>query len=300
MDRWLAMSVFSTVVELGSFARAADRLGISTSAASRHVGELEARLGTRLLHRTTRRLSLTESGQQYHERCVQLLADLDDAEQGAGARTTDPWGTIRLTCAVRFGIRHVAPAIDAFIEQHPHISFDFAVADRIVDLVQEGVDLAIRIGGTGGENLVARKIGDSRLVVCAAPRYLKHRGTPKVPADLKNHNCLTYEYLGSRQSWKFRDRNGRDQVVRVAGNMHANNGELLAAAAAQGLGIVMEPDFIVGSDCKAKRLVRILDDFAPPAAPIYAIYPSRRHLPAKVRLFIDFLAARFAGTQFWD
>ncbi len=163
--------------------------------------------------------------------------------------------------------------------------------------MQEGVDLAIRIGQTGGENLVARKIGEFQLIACAAPTYLKRHGIPKVPADLRGHNCLTYEYLGSRQTWKFRDPQGRDHIVRVAGNLHANSGELLAAAATQGLGVVMEPDFVVTPDCKAKRLMRILEDFTPPATPIYAVYPSRRHLPAKVRLFIDFLAARFADTR---
>lgn len=297
MDRFQAMSVFAKVVEQGGFARAAERLGISTSACSRRVADLEAHLDTRLLHRTTRRLSLTESGQSFYERCVQLLADLEEAEGAAAAGSARPRGTVKLTCSINFGVRHLAPAIGAFLARHAEIRFDVSLSDRIVDLVEEGYDLAIRIGSTGGESVVARRLGESRLVCCASRAYLERHGTPRNPEDLARHRCLTYEYLPQRSLWQFRDRSGRERAVRVSGALHSNNGDLLAAAAAQGVGVALEPDFIVASDLKAGRLVRVLESFAAPVSPIYAVYPSRRYLSAKVRAFVDFLAARFASPQ---
>lgn len=299
MDRFQSMSVFAKVVEQGSFARAAERLGISTSACSRHVADLEAHLATRLLQRTTRRLSLTEGGQAFYERCVQLLADLEDAEGAAAASSARPRGTIKLTCSINFGIRHVAPAIGAFQAQHGEVRFDVTLADRIVDLVEEGYDLAIRIGAAGGETVVARRLGESRLVCCASRAYLERHGTPRSPEDLAGHRCLSYEYLPQRGLWQFRDRSGRERPVRVSGPLHSNNGDLLAAAAAQGMGIALEPDFMVGDELKAGRLVRVLEAFAAPVSAIYAVYPSRRYLSAKVRAFVDYLAARFAPPQNW-
>jgi len=297
MDRFQAMSVFAKVVEQGSFARAAERLGISTSACSRHVADLEAHLDTRLLQRTTRRLSLTESGQTFYERCVQVLADLEEAESAAAASSQRPRGTIKATCSINFGIRHVAPAIGAFQARHSEVRFEVTLADRIVDLVDEGYDLAIRIGSTGGENVVARRLGETRLVCCAARSYLEQHGVPRAPEDLAKHRCLTYEYLPQRGLWQFRDRSGRERPVRVSGPLHSNNGDLLAAAAVQGVGIALEPDFIVGDDLKSGRLVRVLERFEAPVSAIYAVYPSRRYLSAKVRAFVDFLAGRFASLQ---
>ena len=299
MDRFRAMAVFAKVVEQGSFARAAERLDISTSACSRYVAELEAHLDTRLLHRPTRRLSLTESGQAFYERCVQLLADLDEAEATAAASTARPRGTIKLTCSINFGVRYLSPAIGAFLARHAEIRFDVSLSDRIVDLVEEGYDLAIRIGSTGGENVVARQLGQTRLVCCAAPDYLKRHGTPRSPEDLVKHRCLTYEYFQLRNLWQFRDRAGRERPVRVSGPLHSNNGDLLVAAAVHGVGIALGPDFIVAADLKAGRLARVLESFAAPVSPIYAVYASRRYLSAKVRAFVDFLAERFATVQNW-
>lgn len=295
MDRLLAMTVFANVVELGSFARAADKLGISTSAASRHVAELETHLQARLLHRTTRRLSLTEPGRAYHERCTQLLADLDEAERGAGAQASDPRGTIRLTCSLNFAVRHVAPAISAFTARHPNVRFDLSLSERIVDLVEEGFDLGIRIGAPGSQQLIARKIGETKLIACASPGYLKAHGTPRTPADLNRHNCLLYENLSPRDTWTFRDRRGHDHTVRIAGNLHATHGDMLVAAAAQGMGIALEPDFIVQPELTAGRLVTVLDRYGARQSNIYAVYPSRRHLSAKVRVFVDFLVERFSA-----
>jgi DNA-binding transcriptional LysR family regulator len=300
MDRFAALQVFAQVVESGSFAKAADRLNLSTSATSRHVAELEMHLNTRLLNRTTRRVSLTESGRALYERSVQLLLDLEEAEQEASRAAIVPRGTIRLTTSVNFGVRHAAPAIADFLALHPEVRFDVSLSDRIVDLVEEGFDLALRIGPPGSENLVARKLGETRVVPCASPAYLAAHGAPQVPEDLERHNCFTYEYVTPRNVWRFRDLAGQERAVRVAGNLHSNNGDLLAEAASRGAGIVFEPAFIVGPEVRAGRLVPLLQDFEPAPIPIYAVYPSRKHLSAKVRLFVDFLVDTFTDARDWN
>lgn len=294
MDRFLALSVFAKVVEQGSFARAADRLEMSTSAVSRHVADLEAHLDARLLNRTTRRLSLTESGSVFYERCVQLLADLEEAEVTAAAATVLPRGTLKLTCSITFGTRHLAPAIAAFVARNSQLRFDVELSDRVVDIVDEGFDLALRIGEIGSQSLIGRRIAESQIVCCAAPSYLAAHGTPRTPADLARHACLSYEYSPARNLWRFRDQEGRDEEVRIAGPVHANNGQMLCALAVAGVGINFEPDFIVAPDVRAGRLVPLLPSFAPPSIPIHAVYPSRRHLSAKVRAFVDFLVEWFA------
>lgn len=300
MDRLAAMQVFAQVVESGSFAKAATRLDLSTSATSRHVADLESHLQTRLLNRTTRRVSLTESGRAYYERCVQLLGDLEEAEQEAGSAAVVPRGTIKMTTSGVFGTRHVAPAIAAFLAEHPQVRFDVSLSERVVDLVEEGFDLGIRIGTTGSENLVARKLGETRIVPCAAPSYLAARGAPKVPEDLQSHNCFTYEYVIPRNVWRFRGPGDEERAVRVSGSLHSNNGDFVAEAAARGAGIVFEPAFIVGPEVRAGRLVPLLQDFEPLPMPIYVVYPSRKHLSAKVRLFVEFLVRSFSGTRDWD
>ena len=300
MDRLQAIRVFSQVVESGSFSTAAEKLGLSATATSRHVAELEAHLHTRLLNRTTRRVGLTESGRAFYERSVQLLADLEEAEQEALRAAVVPRGTIRLTAAVNFGVRHLAPAIADFLAAHAEVRFDASLSDRIVDLVEEGFDLAIRIGAPGSQNVVARKLGETRLVPCASPGYLAAHGAPQTPEELARHNCFTYEYVTPRNLWRFRDPAGGERSVRVSGSLHSNNGELLAEAAARGAGIVFEPAFIVGPEVRAGRLVPLLQDYVPAPAPIYAVYPSRKHLSAKVRLFVEFLIVRFADAQDWS
>jgi DNA-binding transcriptional LysR family regulator len=299
LDRFSALTVFAKVVEQGGFARAAERLGVSTSAVSRRVGELEAHLDTRLLNRTTRRLSLTETGQAFYERCVQLLADLEEAEEAVTAAAVTPRGTLKLTCSVTFGVRHLAPALAAFAARHPQMRFDVELSDRAVDIVDEGIDLAIRIGDIGSQSLIGRRIGLTQLVCCAAPAYLARHAAPRVPADLAAHACLSYEYARERNTWRFRDAGGRDHEVRIAGPAHANNGQMLCALAVAGMGINLEPDFIVAPEVRAGRLLPLLRGYAPPAIDIYAAYPSRRHLSAKVRAFVEFLAARFASGAEW-
>jgi DNA-binding transcriptional LysR family regulator len=240
MDRFQAIATFAKIVETGSFARAAERLDLSVSAVSRQVAELEAHLDARLLNRTTRRLSLTESGRAFHERCVQLLADLDEAEQSAHAGTVQPRGTLRLTCAVTFGERYLVPAIGELSARYPEMQFDVELSDRVVDLVEEGFDAAVRIGAVGSQNLVGRKI---------------------------------------------------------AGPVHSNSGRLLATLAADGLGIVCEPDFIVAPLVRDGRLVPLLRAFDAASGNIHVVYPSRRHLSAKVRAFAEFMALRCAKAE---
>lgn len=298
MDRFQAIRTFAQVVESLSFSRAAERLGLSTTAVSRQVAELEKHLQSRLLQRTTRRISLTETGRAFYERCAQILAELDEAEREAAQGAAEPRGTIRLTTSINFGTHQVTPAIAAFLARHAHVKFDVSLSDRFVDIVEEGYDLAVRIGGTGAQNLVARKLGEVRLVPCASPDYIASHGAPAAPEDLARHNCLTYEYA-LRDAWTFRDAAGRERTVRVTGSLNSNNADLNVAAAVQGVGIALEPDFIVGSELKSGKLVPVLESFEAPASPIYAVYPSRRFLPVKVRAFVDFLVERFAGTKGW-
>jgi DNA-binding transcriptional LysR family regulator len=297
VDRWLAMEAFVRVVEAGSFVAAAERLGLSTSSLSRLVAELEQHLGARLLNRTTRRLSLTESGQSYYERCVSLLADLAEAEALAGQSAVQPRGTIRLTCSHSMAEQSVAPAIAAFVAHHPQVKFELVVSDRMVDLVEEGFDLAIRVGAVGSERMVARRLGAMRLVLCAAPSYLERRGVPAHPDELARHDALTYAYASAPRLWRFTDRAGQAYEVRVAGSLHANSGDALCAAAVAGLGIVNEPDFLLAEALERGRLLPLLPGYDGGGSHIWAVYPSRRHLSMKVRLFVEHIAQAFAGRS---
>lgn len=296
MDRWSAMDAFVRVVETGSFVAAAERLAISTSSLSRLVAELEQHLGARLLNRTTRRLSLTESGQSYYERCVVLLADLAEAEALAGQAAAEPRGTIRLTCSFSMAEQRVAPAIASFSEAHAQVKFELVVSDRMVDLVEEGFDLAIRVGRVGGETLVARRLGTTQTVLCAAPSYIARMGLPANPQDLARFNALTYAYASAPRLWAFTDRDGKTHEVRVTGTLHANSGDALRSAAIGGLGIVYEPEFLLQDALQQGQLVPLLPDYVGIRGDIWAVYPSRRHLSLKVRLFVDHIAAAFAAT----
>jgi len=294
MDRLAAMAAYVQVVEAGSFVRAAEKLGASTSSTSRLIADLEAHLGARLLNRTTRKLSLTETGQAYYERCVQLLADIGEAESAAGAAAAVPTGKLKLTCPYNLLAQPIGPALAEFNRRHPQVGFDVSVADRVIDLVDEGFDLAVRIGAPGGEQLVARRLGSTQLVICAAPAYLQQHGAPTAPADLAAHRVLTYAYVATPYQWRLIDGDGRPHEVRVAGPLHANSGELLVAAAVAGMGVIFEPDFVVGPHLAAGRLQRLLPQFSGPRLDVWAVYPSRRHLSAKVRAFVAYLAEVFA------
>jgi DNA-binding transcriptional LysR family regulator len=288
------MSAFVTVVESGSFVRAADRLAVSTSTLSRQIAELEQHLGARLLNRTTRKLSLTEGGRAFYERAVQLLAELDEVEAAASSSATAPRGTLRLTCSHVMGVQRIVPAIASFVARHPEVHFEVSVSDRMVDLVEEGFDLAVRIGHVGSDQLVARRLGTMRVLACAAPAYLKARGIPHKPADLVHHAVLTYANRPSPHLWRLTDKRGRHQDVRVSGPLESNGGDLIIAAAIAGLGVIFEPNYAVQPALDAGLLTRVLPEFDHGPVDIWAVYPSRRHLSAKVRLFVDHLVQQFA------
>jgi len=303
MDRFMAVKTFAKVVELGSFARAAERLGLSTSAVSRQVSELESHLDARLLNRTTRRLSLTEAGQSFYEHSVQLLSDLEDAEASVRLAAAEPKGTLRLTCGVSFGTRYLTPALAEFGALHPNLVLDLDLSDRIVDLVEDGFDLAIRIGQLGSQGMVSKRIGWTQIVCCASPAYLARRSEPiQTPADLVQHECLSYTNVGMPNTWAFDGKDGSDArvTVRIPPRHRANNGQVLASLAVQGMGVVYEPDFIVAQEIRAGQLVPLLPGYRPPRSPIAAVYPSRRHLSAKVRSFVDFLAERYQRRHEWS
>ncbi|MBI4194399.1 MAG: LysR family transcriptional regulator [Betaproteobacteria bacterium] len=300
MDRLTSMQVFVTVVETGSFAKASERHGFSRAMVTRHVMELEHRLGARLLNRTTRKLSLTEAGAAYFERCQQVLVDVEEADAVVAHLSGKPRGRLRINAALSFGVRYLAPVVGQYLQRYPEVTVDLSLNDRIVDLVEEGYDLAIRIGALVPSNLIARKLGVTRLVVCGSPEYFARRGMPRIPADLSKHCCFAYSYWTTPDQWPFTDAAGRTEVVKVAGTFTANNGDALCAAAVGGAGLIYEPSFIVADDLAAGRLTAALADYDTRELGIHAVYASRRHLSAKVRTFVDFLAERFAADAPWE
>ncbi|GAB4175751.1 MAG: LysR family transcriptional regulator [Rhodocyclaceae bacterium] len=295
MDRYALMQAFVRVVECGSFVRAAQRMQTSTSSLSRHIAGLESHLGARLLNRSTRRLSLTETGQAYYERCLQLIADLEEAESLAAQSSTRVRGTLRLTCPSNLAAQPIGPAIAAFGAAHPGLRFEVAVSDRVIDLIEEGYDLAVRIGAVGAERLVARKLGTTELVACAAPAYLARHGTPRVPSELARHAAITYAHSASPRAWRLTGPDGTTHEVRVSGPLHSNSADLAMGAAIAGLGIVFEPEFILAPALAAGHLERVLPAFRGPSLDVWAVYPSRRHLSAKVRQFVAHLAECFSA-----
>jgi DNA-binding transcriptional LysR family regulator len=298
MDRLRAYEVFVTVVSRGGFARAAAALGTSPANVTRYVNELEAYLGTRLLNRTSRRLSLTERGEAVYERSRASLAEIAETEALASNAALRPAGHLRLNAPLSFGVRHLAPLWPVFLAKYPDISLEVALIDRVVDIVEEGYDLALRISASGSTAHIARKLAVSRNVLCASPDYLARRGMPERPADLAGHDCLTYAY--NADEWRFLDSAGKMQAVKVSGPFHANNGDTVRAAALAGLGIAWQPTFLIGEDLRRGALVPLMPGYRLPDIDISAVYPSRRHLSAKVRVMIDFLAEAFAGVPPWD
>ena len=298
MDRLRAFEVFVAVVSRQGFARAAETLDTSPANVTRYIAELEAHLGTRLLNRHSRKLSLTESGEALYERARAILADVDEAVAVSSSATLTPQGRLRINAPLSFGLLHLASRWPRFAQRHPHVELDVSLIDRVVDVVEEGFDLAIRISRSGSTAHAARKLATSRNVVCASPEYLRAHGTPATPAELARHACIVYEYVGSE--WTLLDADGRPQAVRVRAAMQTNNGDTAAAAAREGLGIVWQPTFLVGPDLRAGRLVPLLPGWRVPDIDILAVYPSRRHLGAKVRAMIDFLVEEFSGVPPWD
>jgi DNA-binding transcriptional LysR family regulator len=299
MDKLAAIQAFVRVVDAGSFVKAADHLGISTTSASRLVADLEAALGTRLLQRTTRRLSLTAVGGAYFARAQQILEALDDADALAGVEATRPSGHLHVSAPVAFGTRHLPPLLAEFHQRYPEVRVDISLADRVVDLVEEGFDVALRIAARLADTLVARRLCTIRMVVCAAPRYLAAHRTPHAPADLRDHDCLLYTLTQPPTEWRFDGPRGAVSVS-VDGSLRSNNGELLRHAALAGEGIVLLPTFMVGDDLRDGRLVLLLPRYRQAPLTAHAVYLTRRHLPAKVRVFVDFCAERLVDPPRWD
>ncbi|WP_159688830.1 LysR family transcriptional regulator [Cognatazoarcus halotolerans] len=295
MDRFLEMQTFAAVVDAGSFVKAADVLEMSKAAVSRHVGELETRLGVRLLHRTTRRLSLTEEGEVFYQRCRELLSGLEEAEAELDSRSAAARGLLRVNAPVTFGIRHLAPLWGAFREQHPQVQLDVTLSDRTVDLVEEGYDLAIRIASLPASTLVSKRLASTRMVLCASPVYLQARGVPEHPLELAGHDIISYSYLATRDEWHF-DGPGGPVSVKTAPVMHTNSGDTCRAAALAHQGIILQPTFLVGSDLVSGALVELMPEFRSLEFGIFAMYPTRKHVAPKVRALVDFLARQFAET----
>ena len=300
MDRLTSLEVFVKVVESQSFAAAAREIGLSPAMVSKHIQALEERLGARLLNRTTRRLSLTEVGRGYFERARQLLADLEDADQAASDLQAAPRGLLKVNAPFSFGIRHVGPAVAAYLAAYPEVSIEIGLNDRYIDLLAEGVDLALRIGRLANSSLIARRLAPIRMVVCAAPAYLERHAAPRAPRDLADHNCLLYTYASTADEWRFIGPAGQDAVVRVSGRLLANNGDIIMSAALEGLGIALAPTFMAGEHVQARKLVTLLPGYAAPEGALYAVYPPGRHLSAKLRSFVDFLVKRFGEEPEWD
>ncbi len=300
MDRFEDLQAFVAVVETGSFTAAAERLGAAKSAVSRRVSALEERLGAQLLRRTTRRLNLTATGQSFYEHSARILADLEEAESAVAQEHGELRGTLKIALPLSFGIHHMCRPIAEFSRRHPRVTFDLDLNDRRVDLLQEGADLAVRIGRLADSSLIARRLFESRTVVCGSAEYLETHGVPETPEDLAAHRCLVYGHLSDPSTWVCRDKDGREHRVTVQVAMTATSGDFLCDTAIQGLGIAMQPTFIAGKSVSSGELVPILTDYDWPITPAYAVYPPTRHLSYRVREFIDFLADYFSGMPYWD
>jgi len=299
MDPLDGVIAFARVVESGSFSVAARRLGISKSAVSAHVQRLERRLGVALLRRTTRRLSLTEAGTAYYRHCALIVAEAEAAEQEACSLQREPRGMLRISAPDSFGWMHVAPAVPSFLKRYPDLNVDISLTAKHVDLIEEGLDLAIRIGVLEDSLLVARKLAPSRLLPCASPTYLRRRGTPKEPADLSAHNCLTASLMPWGGEWRLRGKGGETPVA-VTATFRSNNAEMLRASALDDLGIVVLPTWAVYEQLRAGALMRVLDGWELSASTIYAVYPGNRLMSMKVRAFVEHLARTFGRPPYWD
>jgi DNA-binding transcriptional LysR family regulator len=299
MDRLTAMEAFVRVVERGGFSAAADDMRLSRAMVSRHVQDLEKHLGARLLNRTTRKIGLTEAGQVYYERSTHLLADLAAAEGAVNELHARPRGMLRVNAPVVFGALHLAPAVADYMAAFPEVSVERTLHDRVVDLVEEAYDLAIRIGRLGDSSLIARRLAPCRIVVCAAPEYLARRGTPLVPADLSRHDCVRYMYGEGGEIWHF-EQAEQKVAIRVRGQLRTNHGEAMRVAVVRGRAIAALPSFIISAELAAGTLVPLLQDWRVDEMAVHAVYPPGRNPSAKLRSFIDFLVPRFGERPSWD
>ena len=300
MDQQGEMAVFVRVVEHESFSSAARALKLTPSAVSKLIGRLEDRLGARLLNRTTRRLSMTEEGHAFYQRCVPILSAIDEAEMAVTELHAEPRGLLKVNASTAFGQFHIQPLIPKFLERHPDLRIQLTLSDSLVNLVEEEVDVAIRIADMPDSTLIAKKLSTVHRTVAAAPSYIEKFGMPKSPEDLKNHNCLTLSFETSLNQWEFKGSDG-PQRIRVRGSFETNNAAALYEAGLAGLGLFRAANFVVGSDFKEGRLIPVLEDYEMiNQVNIYAVYPHSKHLSPKVRAFVDLMTDAFTPVPSWE
>ena len=298
MDRWTEIELFVQVAETGSLSRAAEALELSNAAASRHLSALEERLGARLVERNTRRLYLTDTGQEFFSRAKGILADLKDAESAVNATALNPTGMLRITASLSFSLHHVAPLLREYTQRYPNVTVHVEAANRYLDIIDNNIDVAIRTREIEPDsNITIRRLAETRRVLAASPRYLSQHGFPKTLDDLHKHKLLIYTYANNPNELRF-TRDGKTTTVTVKGLLESNDGQILRTAALDGLGILVQPSYIVYNDIVAGRLVPVLDDWDLPRLTINLAYPSRKHLSAKVRTFIDFVVEHFAKQDY--
>jgi len=300
MEGFGAIPVFVAVVECEGFSPAARLLGISKSAVSKRITLLEQHLGVKLLHRTTRKLSLTEAGEHYFEHAAKAYTAARDAEDAVAQLQGEPQGRLRINTPMSLGRLHVAPFIPEFLKRYPKISIDMVMDDKVVDLVGGSFDVAIRAGDLPDSSLIARKLAPLHSVLCASPEYINIHGRPKQLDDLNEHNCLSFSYSRDVKEWTFM-REGQSQSIEVSGNYQVNNSEALREALLKGVGIGRLPTFVAGPDIKAGKLVRLFEEYSMPSKTIYAVFLERQYMPAKVRAFLDYFIECFGGDKaYWD
>jgi len=300
MNELTQIKSFVALVESRSISKAAERMDIAVSAVSRRLKELESGLGVQLVQRTTRRMHITEAGEKFYRRCGRLLDDLEEAKREANNTATALSGTLKIATPLSFGVAHLSPAVAAFMHLHPQIKIELDMSDRRIDLVEEGLDLAIRIGALEDSSLMARKLASVRHVVCASPDFLNRHGIPSTPQDLSALPALCYGNLSQPDTWHYHDKDSKPSQVKVPMRMRANNGDALVEAAIAGLGVLCEPSFIVHGSVERGVLKPLLTDYQWNPMGIFAVYPQTKHMPTRVRAFIDFLVSSFGDTPYWE
>ncbi|MFA9462493.1 LysR family transcriptional regulator [Thiohalorhabdus sp. Cl-TMA] len=300
MDRLTELETYVRVVDSGNISRAAERMGVAKSAVSRRLSDLERRLGAQLLTRTTRQLTVTDAGREFYERCKQLLADMEEAESAVADSHGALRGRLRIAAPVTFGISHLVPLLTEFMRLHPEVQIDVDFSDRHVNLIEDGFDVAVRIGNLQDSSLIARRMAPIRPIVCASPEYLRRHGEPEVPGDLVHHYCMVYTLSAHGTSWPYEAPDGSSGEVQVPIRAAANTGELLREAAIQGEGIILEPTFTIYEAVRRGALVPILTDYRWNELALHAVYPPTRRLARRVRAFVDFLVDNISDPPYWD
>ena len=304
MDTFFGMRLFAQTVQSGSFSEAGRTLGMAPSSVSRQISMLEDRLGVRLLNRSTRQLHLTEAGQIYYDRTTNILHAVEDANLAVAELESKPRGLLRLNIPVTFGRRHIIPALSGFMDLYPEVEMDVTMTDAMINVIEDGADLVVRIGELKDSSLIAKKLAANNRALCCSPEYLKKHGAPATPKDLKDHRCLTYRRAVNPDMWHFADSSGNVEHVKINAAFHVNNGEALQPLARDGQGLILLPTDVVGSDLRRGSLVSVLEDYQ--ASPIsmdtgiYALYPSNRHMSPKVRAFVDYIKGHFGAPPYWD